>query len=288
MNVLTIACFILDYVKSVGKKVNNLTLNALVVLVAYYSQTEYGDKYPVCLGDVSFAGITPRPMIVYYKFCGYGAEYIDIVPSYNKNELPAEFRESLCRWLSADLGSDPLTIHEMANAAWEGMVIHNTPEKAARPERNWEDYADEHVLLMRPLDPVCPCDYECIHAMRDWEDTDCVIVRHEVIFGSDYDFNNKSHIRSLNDLMRNFGYDSFDDFVLGDREHVNWVYQEDGGKDRVNTPEYIVDYALLCSLICESHSSPFADGSIRMSEKDALAFIEKLTGVEYQLIPGSR
>lgn len=144
----------------------------------------------------------------------------------------------------------------------------------------WQDYADEHILLLRQNDSLSPSVYECVKAVRNHDDDTCARFSHMVIFIDDY-INSESGIVELDKILPGFGYEDLTDFVnqTGAKqfrkpkdvnEVLGWIR---------NDPEYIIDLWLLVSLICESR-----EAGITMSIKEALDRTEQLTGLRFQCI----
>lgn len=144
----------------------------------------------------------------------------------------------------------------------------------------WQDYADEHILLLRHNDSLSPSVYECVKAVRDYEDDTCARFSHMAVFIDDY-INSESGIAELDRILPGFGYEDLTDFVnqTGAKQFrkpkdaskvLDWIR---------NDPDYVIDMWLLVSLICESHES-----GILMSAKEALDRTEQLTGLQFQCI----
>lgn len=144
----------------------------------------------------------------------------------------------------------------------------------------WQDFADEHILLMRPINPVDPTDFEYIKVSDQAGDPDHlgpgeVFFFHGVISVQDY----LEAESALNELLNGFGYADLDAFVKENSPDDNWVYGADGKLDRENSPSYIIDIQLLASLIAESL---FYEG-IRMPRKKAKELVKRYTGLDYNV-----
>lgn len=138
----------------------------------------------------------------------------------------------------------------------------------------WEDYADEHILLMRENVEMLPITYEMVKVTKNPDDDETVLLLHEVIFMSDY-VDTAAGRKATDEILKGFGYEGLDDFVAqtSDGATDDWVRKPDGTVDLDKSPSYIIDLPLLASLICEHHE----DG-IAMTEAKALAEVERMTG----------
>lgn len=143
----------------------------------------------------------------------------------------------------------------------------------------WEDFADEHCLLMRANNEVCPDSFEMVKVTWN-EDRETVSLLHEVIFIDDY--LHASGRKTVDEILKGFGYADLDDLVEQTSDsYDDWVRNPDGSVNVAQSPSYVVDLRLLASLICESH-----DGGIVMTEEEALSEIKRITGEAFSIIPG--
>lgn len=140
----------------------------------------------------------------------------------------------------------------------------------------WEDYADEHVLYMRPLDSeVNPSVFEGVLVQRG--DEGMVLFRHDVVFVNDYLTTYEKDKTYLDGILNGFGYKNLDDFVEQNSPvAIKPIIKENGDIDRVNTPTYIVDIRLLASLIFEGR------GGDAISPELAAELVKSLTGNDVQ------
>lgn len=149
----------------------------------------------------------------------------------------------------------------------------------------WEEYADEHVLLIRTLDIYNRDLYEYVLARkRGIGSVECA---HGMIDMKDY-LNYPAGRRQLDILAQNFEYKDFDDLVLSDigvspadyNEEHGVVMTDDGHIDRVKSSAYIVDMPLVASYIVET----FCDNTISMSEEEAVNWVNELAGKNYEFV----
>lgn len=134
-------------------------------------------------------------------------------------------------------------------------------------------YNDERTLLLRPLNPIDPVDFECIKVYVDPEYAGAVRFLHETLYLSDLDFNDEDHIDYLDNLLSWFGYDGLDSFV--EQNSTRYKLENDprtGKPDRNGSPDYVVDLWLLASLIAEYH-----EGGILTSPEKADEWVNRLT-----------
>lgn len=136
----------------------------------------------------------------------------------------------------------------------------------------WEDYAAEHILFLRPADSiVAPSAFECVKvtAAEDGK----VEFLHTVIFIDDYLCTYEQDKSRLDNILSGFGYNGLDDLVKQTAtETPKLLYKEDGDIDRVNSPGYMVDLRLLASLICESREGELIPAEVAAAE------VGRLTG----------
>lgn len=148
---------------------------------------------------------------------------------------------------------------------------------------DWADCADEYVLLIRALDQIDPSVFEVVRAKRPDRAVAEVEYSHEVIFVDEY-LSNTAGLAALDEILRGFGYDGLDDFVMQNATTNEFIYK-DGVLDRENSPAYIVDLFLLVSLIAEIRGSdPNNPSNILMRMEDAIAMVKAVTGVNFQYI----
>lgn len=135
-------------------------------------------------------------------------------------------------------------------------------------------YSDERIVLLRPLNPINPVDFECIKVYSDPNCVGGMRFLHETIYLSDFNFNDEDCVSYLDELLKGFGYDGLDDFVEQNSPYYCLELDPRTGKpDRVGSPDYIVDMQLLASLILESH-----DGGILTTPEKADEWVKNLTG----------
>lgn len=136
----------------------------------------------------------------------------------------------------------------------------------------WEDFADDHVLFMRPIDSeVTPSVFEGVLVQPS--DFGMVQFRHGVVFVDDFLSTYESDRTYLDNILKGFGYDNLDDFVSQNSPvPIVPIFKENGDIDRENTPHYIVDVRLLASLIFENR------GGDPITPALAAELTERLTG----------
>lgn len=155
-------------------------------------------------------------------------------------------------------------------------------KKLPQNQAPWEDYADEHVLYLRPADSETdPSAFECVKV------TGCengfVEFLHTVIFIEDYLATYDTHQSRLDGILSGFGYGGLDDLVRETAvEKLELKYKADGSIDRWNSPGYVVDLRLLASLICESREGELMPADLaaaevlRLTGNDCKDFIENM------------
>ena len=140
----------------------------------------------------------------------------------------------------------------------------------------WEDFADDHILFMRPIDSeLNPSAFEGVLVQPG--DFGLVQFRHDVVFVDDFLSTYESDKTFLDGILKGFGYDNLDDFVSQNSPvPIKPVFKENGDIDRENTPNYIVDIRLLASLIFENR------GGDPIAPALAAELTERLTGNNVQ------
>lgn len=157
----------------------------------------------------------------------------------------------------------------------------------------WDEYADEHILLLRSLDTYLNNKFEYVYVKRDMSKAgDSVGCLHGVIDIRDY-LDCPAGLRKLDEVAKAFGHESFDDFVLEnnglspleyDADH-GVLFDADGNIDKVNSPRYVVDLAFTASLVVEYGAAGFdGDTAIYMCVDEALDWVYKLTGKTYEFV----
>lgn len=137
----------------------------------------------------------------------------------------------------------------------------------------WADYADEHVLLLRPLNPINPNAFECVKVTAG--DGGGVRFLHDVIYLDDYLEEHRAAPERLDDILSGFGYKGLDGFVDQNAPgHTNFERMEKETLDRSNDPAYIIDLPLLASLICESREGE------PMAADQASRLVQRITGLD--------
>lgn len=134
-------------------------------------------------------------------------------------------------------------------------------------------YNDERTLLLRPLNPIDPVDFEYVKVSPDPECIGSARFLHGTVYLSDLDFNDEDHLAYLDTLLGDFGYEGLDDFV--EQNSTRYKLDTDprtGKPDRNKSPDYVVDLALLASLIVES-----LEGGILTSAAKADDWVDKIT-----------
>lgn len=163
-------------------------------------------------------------------------------------------------------------------------------------ERNivgtWEEYNDEHILLIRTLDQFQNNRFEYVYANSDphrygLSQVGCL---HGVIDMRDY-LDYEGGLEVLDKIARGQDYQNFDDMVLeglGLDEYNpahGVVLNSDMSINKAESSAYVVDLPFTASLIVEHlWSCMDGDGPMRMSHKEAIRWAKNLTGKEYQEI----
>ena len=145
----------------------------------------------------------------------------------------------------------------------------------------WEEYADEHILLMRCVNAFSRTKFEFVHVIKDelCGIPQQVRFRHGVQFMDDIDLENPDSAKWLDEQLNGVGYDGLDDFVQQTSpEKVDLRVKPDGAPDRYKNPTYIVDMMLLASLLIEVSDDP----GIPMPKEEALRLVKSITGKEYK------
>ena len=145
----------------------------------------------------------------------------------------------------------------------------------------WEEYADEHILLMRCVNAFSRTKFEFVHVIKDelCGIPQQVRFRHGVQFMDDIDLENPDSAKWLDVQLNGVGYDGLDDFVQQTSpEKVDLRVKPDGAPDRYKNPTYIVDMMLLASLLIEVSDDP----GIPMPKEEALRLVKSITGKEYK------
>ena len=156
---------------------------------------------------------------------------------------------------------------------------------------DWDERADEHILIMRNLNELEGTSFEFVHVIKDplSDNDNQVLFRHGVQFVGDLDLENPDICRWLDAQARCFGYGSFDDCVQEySPSKVDFRYKADGRPDRYDNPTYVVDYMALAAMLIEAsaetgdlaHSVP--SSSITMSREEALRLVKKITDFDYE------
>lgn len=152
---------------------------------------------------------------------------------------------------------------------------------------DWEDYADNRVVLLRSLDTFTNNKYEYVVAEVDG---DMVIGAHGIIDLRDF-LDTPAGLRYLDVIAHNLGYTDFDDYVLlsenglpaeaRDEAH-GVIYKEDGSIDKVNSSAYVFSLESLAALLVE-HLFNCMDGDypFHMTPEEATIWIIGLTGLSY-------
>ncbi|WP_191400077.1 hypothetical protein [Flavonifractor sp. An306] len=146
----------------------------------------------------------------------------------------------------------------------------------------WEDYADEHMLYLRPYDnEVDPKAFEGI--LVDVGENGAVRFIHNVVFMDDYLVGYKhGQPNRIDSILSEFGYKNLDDFVSQNASGGELVYKENGDIDREKSPGYIIDLHLLASLIFEHQFGDIitpeaaAEAVKRLVGEDLTGFIHEL------------
>lgn len=136
-------------------------------------------------------------------------------------------------------------------------------------EPKWVSYSDERELWLRPLELMFPSDFEVVRATPSFLHYGEWAFTHRFIHLSDYRLNDEFDARILN---RDGNMDETTLEIAG-VEHI--MAGEDGKPDRINDPNYILDYALLAAMIADDES-----GAQYMSEEQAMALVDKVVGTD--------
>lgn len=145
----------------------------------------------------------------------------------------------------------------------------------------WDDRADEHILLTRSLHELEGTTFEYVYVKKDVTSgvDNQVLFRHGVQFVGDFDLENPDICRWLDKQVYGLGYNSFDDFVKDySPSPVDVKVKPDGRPDRYNNPSYIVDYRALAEALIEVSDEP----GIPMQKEEALRLVKAITGFEHE------
>jgi len=154
----------------------------------------------------------------------------------------------------------------------------------------WEEYADEHVLLIRTLDQYLNNRFEFVYADSDphRNTLDTVSCFHGIIDMRDY-LDYSGGLKCLDAIARGQGYKNFDDLVLYGLDPKDYdkahgiVLNDDGSINKLESSGYVVDMAYTASIIAEHlWACMDADAPICMSQDEAILWVKNITGKEYQ------
>ncbi len=155
----------------------------------------------------------------------------------------------------------------------------------------WNDYADEYVLLLRSLDTFTNNKYEYVVVANGvGEYFNDVIGIHGVIDLRDF-LDTPAGLRYLDSWARDLGYDDFDDYVLSEnglppeaRDEAHGVIRkEDGSIDKVNSSAYLYSLESLAAMLA-THFFACVDNDypLRMTPEEAAEWVRGLTGQNYE------
>lgn len=130
----------------------------------------------------------------------------------------------------------------------EALEVVDTTLQKERPgicyvPEPWEQYSDErtHYSYVRGLETGEV--YEVVRVTHDKASTTAEFV-HTVIYMDDY------NEKDLSEILIDFGFKNFEQFVIELSPSENFIYREDGTIDK-ESPDWIIDYKLLASLMAE-------------------------------------
>lgn len=133
----------------------------------------------------------------------------------------------------------------------------------------WASYSDERELWLRPLDPISPADFEVVRATPSYMRYGEWAFTHRFIHLSAYNLNDEFDARILN------RDGNMDETTLGIAGVDHIMTDEYGKPDRINDPNYILDYALLAAMIADDEN-----GAQYMSEAQAMSLVDKIVGAD--------
>lgn len=161
--------------------------------------------------------------------------------------------------------------------------IRDVSDDAGAWEESGEFDTDENgngisgsVTIMRPINPYLPTAFEYVKLLYDYGDN--IYFGHGTVFVEDYLVDEDA----INRILQEYDFQNLDEFVWWNFNGESEIPRtEDGGVDR-NSPDYIIDYAALASLIIEAETGtellPFGTGTlsgmIRMPREKAEALFE--------------
>ena len=137
----------------------------------------------------------------------------------------------------------------------------------------WEEYADEHILLLRKFSGEESIPVEYVRAIKDADDPSGVLFSHGVMFVGAINREDAKTAAWLNELAQAYGYCDFDamakEYPAGDDTAKGLP----AGKAVAD-----MDPMALASMIAESSSG---DALIPMTEEKALQLVKAITGKDY-------
>ena len=86
------------------------------------------------------------------------------------------------------------------------------------------------------------------------------------------------------ELLGSYDYESLDDFVKQTSPDWDVIYKDDGTIDRINSPSYIVDFALLAEMFFETEIMEYGLPEEYNSWGEAVAAIEEMTGLSLSFV----
>lgn len=173
--------------------------------------------------------------------------------------------------------------HTINQKKKKGRLTMSETKNLPQNQVPWEDYADEHILYLRPADSeVDPSAFECLRV--NGCKSGLVELLHTVIFVEDYLTTYDRYQSRLDSILSGFGYGGLDDLVCETAvERPELKYKEDGSIDRWNSPGYVVDLRMLAVLICESKEGELMPADLaaaevlRLTGEDDAEFIHNMT-----------
>lgn len=140
----------------------------------------------------------------------------------------------------------------------------------------WEEYADEHILLLRKFSGEESIPVEFVHVIKDADDQSGVLFSHGVMFVGTIDREDEKTAEWLNELAQAYGYRDFDAKVK------EYPAGDDTAKVLpVGKAAADMDPMALASMIAESSSG---DALIPMTEENALQLVKTITGKDYAAV----